>query len=67
MKSLIDNKLDNLFSSVGCPARAHSNIINLIGRELPNFEGDGWKARDIVRKNIIFFLSTPDFAIFCGW
>ena len=33
-----------------CPNLAHSKNINFIGTECPNFEGDGWKYRDIMAK-----------------
>ena len=48
------SKLVNFFLSGGGPSPAHSKNINFIGRECPNFEGDGWKYRDMVGKMSIF-------------
>ena len=48
------SKLVNFFLSEGGPSLAHSRNIHFIGMECPNFEGDGWKYKDIVGKTSIF-------------
>ena len=53
-KILDSSKLVNFFLSEGGPSLAHFKNINFIGRECPNYEGDGWKYRDIVGKMSIF-------------
>ena len=48
------SKLVNFFLSEGGPNLDHSKNRNFIGTECLNFEGDGWKYRDIVGKMSIF-------------
>ena len=55
------SKLVNFFLSEGDPTLAHSKYIKLVGRECPNFEGYGWKYRDIVGK---IPKATPNFPNF---
>ena len=49
------SKLVNFFLSEGGPSLAYPKNINFIGRECPNFEGNGWKYRDISGINVSFF------------
>ena len=60
------SKLVNLFLSEGGPSLAHSKIINFIGRECPNLEGDGWKYRDIMEK-CQFFPKAPPISLIFLW
>ena len=66
-KIFTSSKLVNFFLCEDGPSLAHSKNINFIGRECPNFEGDGWKYRDS-GKNCQFFPKAPPISlIFCGW
>ena len=48
------SKFVNFIFAVGCLSLDHSKNINIIGRECPNFEGDGWMHGDIVGKMLVF-------------
>ena len=65
-KVFYSRKLVNFFLSKGGSSLVHSKNRNITGKECPNFEGDGWKYRNIVGK-CQFFPKAPSISLIFLW